>query len=141
MEFIISKYTPGNRPDVQLPSSKMFSMLGEEGIRELVFEHYDLLAKSSIKDLFPQDKAGLEKAKKNSSDFFIQVCGGPMYFTKHRGKPMLYKRHLPHKITAEAREVWLNCYKTALGKRNLPEDVLQSFWHYLDIFSIWMVNA
>ena len=141
MEFKISKYTPGSRPDVQLPSSQMFSFLGEEGIRKLVSDHYDLLSNSSIKDLFPQDDAGFERAKKNSSDFFIQVCGGPMYFTKHRGKPMLYKRHLPHKITAEAREVWLICYKNVLEKRDLPEDVLQSFWRYLDIFSIWMVNS
>lgn len=141
MEFIISKYTPGNRPDVQLPSSQMFNLLGEEGIRELVSDHYDLLSKSSIKDLFPQDEAGFERAKKHSSDFFVQVCGGPMYFTKHRGKPMLYKRHLPHKITAEAREVWLECYKDTLKKRDLPEDVLRSFWRYLNIFSIWMVNS
>ncbi len=141
MEFIISKYTPGNRPDVQLPSSQMYTILGEQGIRNLVHEHYDLLVKSSIKDLFPQDEAGLERAKKNSSDFFIQVCGGPMYFTKHRGKPMLYKRHLPHKITDEAREVWLKCYKIVLEKLDLPEDVLQSFWQYLNVFSIWMVNS
>ena len=141
MEFIISKYTPGNRPDVQLPSSQVFAVLGEEGIRKLVNDHYNLLAKSSVKDLFPQDEAGLERAIKNSSDFFIQICGGPMHFTKRRGKPMLYKRHLPHKITPEAREVWLECYKTALEKNTLPEDVLKSFWNYLDIFSIWMVNS
>ena len=141
MELIISKYTPGIRPDVQLPSPQMFTILGEEGIRELVYEHYDLLAKSSIAELFPQDEAGFERAKKNSSDFFIQVCGGPMYFTKNRGKPMLYKRHLPHKITPEAREVWLECYRTALLKRDLPDNVLLSFWRYLDIFSVWMVNS
>lgn len=141
MEFKTSKYIPGTRPDVSLPSTQMYSILGEEGIRQLVSDHYDLLKESEVKHLFPQDEEGLQKAKKHASDFFIQICGGPMYFSKNRGKPMLYKRHLPHKITAGAREEWLRCYKEALVKYDLPEDVMQSFWNYLDVFSIWMVNA
>ena len=141
MEFKISKYTPGTRPEVTLPSTKMYSLLGEEGIRQLVSDHYDLLIESEVKQLFPQDEEGLTRAKKHASDFFIQICGGPMYFSKNRGKPMLYKRHLPHKITGDAREEWLKCYKEALLKHDLPEDVMQSFWNYLDVFSIWMVNA
>ncbi|MBN1985971.1 MAG: hypothetical protein JW761_06675 [Prolixibacteraceae bacterium] len=141
MEFTISKYTPGTRPEVQLPSTEMYKILGDDGIRKLVNDHYNLLSQSAVKDLFPQDEAGLERAKKHSSDFFIQICGGPMYFSKNRGKPMLFKRHLPHKITAEARQVWLECYKTALQKCDLPNEVLRSFWNYLDVFSIWMVNT
>ncbi len=141
MEFKTSKYIPGARPDVSLPSTQMYSILGDEGIRQLVSDHYDLLKESEVKHLFPQDEEGLQKAKKHASDFFIQICGGPMYFSKNRGKPMLYKRHLPHKITSGAREEWLKCYKEALVKLDLPEDVMQSFWNYLDVFSIWMVNA
>ena len=141
MEFLISKYTPGIKPDVKLPSTEMLKILGEEGIRKMVSDHYDCLAKSRVKDLFPKNPIALEKAKEHSADFFIQICGGPMYFNKHRGKPMLFKRHLPHKITAPAREEWLNCYVPVLQNLDLPEEVLQSFWNYLDIFSIWMVNS
>jgi len=141
MEFFISEYVPGTRPDVVLPSTEFLKLVGEEGIRKLVSDHYDLLAQSSVKDLFPQNEIGLQRAKQNSADFFIQVCGGPMYFSKNRGKPMLFKRHLPHKITPEARVEWLNCYKSALQKLDLPEDVLKSFWNYLDIFSKWMINS
>ncbi len=141
MEFTISKYVPGTRPDVTLPSIEMLSLLGEEGIRQLVSDHYDLLKESPIKNLFPQDDPGLQRAKKNSADFFVQICGGPMYFSKNRGKPMLYKRHMPHKITPEARIEWLKCYQVALSKHNLPDEVLQSFWKYLDTFSTWMVNS
>ncbi|HKI89759.1 MAG TPA: hypothetical protein VKA38_12085 [Draconibacterium sp.] len=141
MEFTISKYIPGTRPEVTLPSTQMFSLLGEEGIRKLVSDHYELLKESRVKHLFPQDESGLERAKKHSSDFFIQICGGPMYFSKNRGKPQLYKRHLPHKITPEAREEWLECYRQVLVKHHIPEDVIQSFWNYLDFFSVWMVNS
>lgn len=141
MELLISKYLPGEKPDVTLPSVKMFEILGEEGIRSLVNDHYDLLVQSEIKDLFPKNPLALEKAKEHSADFFIQICGGPMYFNKNRGKPMLNRRHLPFKITAESRIIWLECYKTALLKTNLPEEVLFSFWNYLDVFSKWMVNT
>lgn len=141
MELLISKYLPGEKPDVTLPSVKMFEILGEEGIRSLVSNHYDLLAKSEIKDLFPKNPVALDKAKEHSADFFIQICGGPMYFNKNRGKPMLNRRHIPFKITAEGRIIWLECYKTALLNTNLPEEVLFSFWNYLDVFSKWMVNT
>lgn len=141
MELLISKYLPGEKPDVTLPSIKMFEILGEEGIRSLVSNHYDLLAKSEIKDLFPKNPVALDKAKEHSADFFIQICGGPMYFNKNRGKPMLNRRHIPFKITAEGRIIWLECYKTALLNTNLPEEVLFSFWNYLDVFSKWMVNT
>jgi hemoglobin len=141
MKFQISNYTPGERPEVTLPTREIYQLLGDEGIRKLVKDHYDLLAKSEIKDLFPQDAAGLEKAVKNASDFFIQICGGPMYFNKNRGRPMMYKRHLPHKITPGAREVWLECYSEAIQQQNLPDHVALSFWNYLDVFSKWMVNS
>ena len=141
MELKINKYQPGNRPPVSLPSAEMYSLLGEEGIRQLVSDHYDLLVKSAVRELFPENEAGLAKAKKNASDFFVQICGGPMYFNKNRGRPMMYKRHLPHKITPEARETWLECYREVLLKRNLPEPVMQSFWKYLDDFSQWMINS
>lgn len=141
MELAISRYLWGERPDVQLPSTQVLTLLGEEGIRKLVSNHYDLLVQSEIKDLFPKNPIALEKAKEHAADFFIQICGGPMYFNKHRGKPMLNRRHLPFSITAEGREVWLSCYREALLKTALPENVLQSFWHYIDVFSKWMVNS
>jgi hemoglobin len=141
MEFRITEFTAGKRPEVQLPSHEMYRILGDEGIRSLVSDHYDLLAQSPVKHLFPPDASGLERAKQNTSDFFIQICGGPMYFNRNRGRPMMYKRHLPHKITPKAREVWLDCYRQALQKQDLPEEVALSFWNYLNDFSIWMINA
>ena len=132
---------PGERPDVTLPSTQMLDILGETGIRKMVSNFYDLLVDSEIKDLFPKNQVALEKAKENSSDFFIQICGGPMYFNKHRGRPMLNRRHQPFKITPRGREVWLTCYREVLLKLELPEPVLLSFWNYLDVFSKWMINS
>lgn len=141
MELEISHYNQNNRPEVKLPSAEMYRILGEEGIRKLVSDHYDLLVKSDVSHLFPDDEAGLAKAKTHAADFFVQICGGPMYFNKNRGRPMLYKRHLPHRITSEARITWLECYRQVLLERDLPEPVKQSFWNYLNDFSVWMINS
>lgn len=141
MEFTISKYIPGFKPNVTLPGNSMYVTLGEEGMRKMVSDHYDLLAASEISGLFPKNPVALEKAKEHSADFFIQICGGPQYFNQNRGLPQLNRRHLPFKITAGGREVWLGCYKTVLQNLQLPENVVQPFWNYLEVFSKWMVNS
>jgi hemoglobin len=141
MDYSISKHIPGVRPNVTLPDKQLLALLGEEGMRKMVSDHYDLLKESSIKDLFPKNPIALEKAKEHSADFFIQICGGPQYFNQNRGMPQLNRRHLPFKITADGREEWLNCYIQVLQKLDLPKEVLQSFWNYLEVFSKWMVNS
>ena len=89
MEFKISKYFPGVRPRVTLPTHEMFLLLEEDGMRQMVSDHYDLLIESDIKDLFPKNPIAIEKAKEHSADFFIQICGGPDYFNQNRGMPQL----------------------------------------------------
>lgn len=141
MNYTIHTYNFGERPPVTLPSPQLLELLTEAGIRKMVSDHYNLLSKSEIKHLFPRIEEQLEKAKQRSSDFFIQICGGHPYFNENRGKPLLARRHAPFAITPEARVVWLKCYQEVLSKLDLPEEVIQSFWSYLQTFSFWMVNT
>jgi len=141
MDFSISQYEFGQRPPVTIPSPEFLEKLTEQGIRQMVSDHYDLLSQSEIKHLFPRIDEALDKAKQRSADFFIQICGGHPYFSENRGKPMLARRHATFAITPEARMVWLNCYQQVLSKLVLPVDVIQSFWNYLNVFSFWMVNT
>jgi len=141
MDFSITQFEFGQRPAVTLPSAEFLEKLTEAGIRKMVSDHYDLLSQSEVKNLFPRIDEALEKAKQRSSDFFIQICGGHPYFNENRGKPMLAKRHASFSITPEARIVWLKCYQQVLSKLELPDEVKQSFWNYLNVFSIWMVNT
>ena len=110
-------------------------------MRKLISDHYDLLRVSNIKGLFPPSDEGFELAKKHSADFFIQICGGPDYFNQSRGAPMMAGRHAAFKITPEARLIWLESYIKVLEPLDMPDDLKQSFWNYLDIFSIWMMNT
>ena len=141
MELKINSYTYGERPQVSIPSPDFYKVLGEQGIRTLVSRHYDLLRTSPIKSLFHQGEKGFEMAKKNSADFMIQICGGPDYFNQNRGAPKLILRHAPFSIDKDARIVWLNCYKTALLELQISEELIVSFWNYINIFSSWMVNT
>ena len=141
LELDISDFPTGTRPQVALPDPALLEHLQEEGLRQLVSDHYDELVRSSIRELFPRDEHELAWAKKHAADFFIQLCGGPDYFNQSRGAPMMVKRHAPFRITPRARIVWLQCYQTALAKHEIPPAILQSFWNYLNVFSFWMVNT
>ncbi|MCW3805760.1 hypothetical protein [Plebeiibacterium marinum] len=139
--FTITKLPFGERRKNFKPDLKLFEYLKEDGIRKMVSDHYDLLVKSEIKDIFPDSDQLLEGAKKRSADFFIQRFGGPEYYKMTRGNPMLADRHLPFKITPKARIVWLKCYREVIcNLTEVPFEILLSFWKWLDEFSNWMVN-
>lgn len=140
--FNITTDFDGNLPKITLPNPEFYNYLGEESFRALVSRHYDLLVESSIKDLFPTHERALAAAKSHSADFFIQLMGGPEYYKENRGEPMMRKRHLPFKIDMAARIVWLQCYQIALNElENVPAQYVQSYWDYLDQFSLWMINS
>ena len=141
MQYIITQAQLGQRPQVTLPDPEILNVLKEDGMRQLISDHYDLLKQSNIRGLFPPSEEGFQLAKKHSADFFIQICGGARHFDQSRGKPMMAARHAPFAITQEARRVWLESYIMILEPLNMPEDLKESFWNYLDIFSIWMMNT
>lgn len=141
MELKIEEYQFGEKPQVTRPDKAILEYLGEKGIRKLVDDHYNLLRESKYGSLFPAEEKEFEAAKLRSSDFFIQVLGGPEYFNQNRGAPMLVRRHQPFKISKEARIVWLQCYQKLLPKLDLPEVLILSFWEYLNVFSSWMINT
>jgi hemoglobin len=141
MELKIKNMPFGERTNQFEPSPLLLDSIGEEGMRKLVSDHYDLLVESEIKDIFPKTEEGLKAAKQNSADYFIERLGGPKYFNENRGKPMLSRRHAPFKITPESRVVWLDCYRQLLPKLDAPEEAIRSFWDWLNELSNWMVNA
>jgi len=141
MNLQINSYQFGERPQVTKPDPEFLKVLGEAGVRDMVSKHYDLLRDSEIKNLFPESVEGLENSKRNSADFMVQIMGGPEYFNNNRGAPKLANRHSHFKITAEGRVIWLNCYKQVLHETDAPENLIVSFWNYLNIFSTWMVNS
>lgn len=134
----------GVRPPVSKPIPEFLLEVTESGIREMISKHYDSIRGSEISHIFPMDAKEFEEAKTHSADFFIQICGGPAYFNQNRGAPQMVGRHAPFRIDAKAREKWLELYKPLieeLKESGVTEKSLLSFWGYLNIFSIWMINT
>ena len=140
--------TPGQlgvRPPVIKPHPGFYLQVGEERFRKLVDDHYELIRVSDIGFIFPiHDEDDFDAAKKHAADFFIQICGGPDYFNQSRGAPQMVGRHAPFRIDEHSRRRWLEFYAQllpALLEEDIEEEYIQSFWTYLDIFSIWMINT
>ena len=144
MNYSITPHNANFIPPVQKPNPSFLKEVGEQGIRDLLSRLYICLDTSPIRSIFPpEDTQGMMEASQISADFFIQICGGPNYFNQNRGMPQMRGRHAPFAITAEARLHWLICFEEALKplEGNVSEESLQSFWNYINIFSIMMINT
>jgi len=144
MNYSILPHNANFIPPVQKPTPAFLAEVGEQGIRDLLTRLYTCLDSSPIRNIFPPDDTeGMMKAGQISADFFIQICGGPDYFNQNRGMPQMRGRHAPFAITAEGRLHWLTCFEEALKplEGNVSEESLQSFWNYINIFSIMMINT
>jgi len=145
MKLKITKGKLGVRPDIAKPHPGFFHEVQEERFRKLVNDHYESIRTSDIAFLFPVfDDEDFAEAQKHAADFLIEISGGPDYFTQTRGEHQMVGRHAPFRIDEEARKSWLNLYiplLEALEGEGISVKYIKSFWHYLDIHSMWMVNT
>ena len=143
MNYSILAYNADYIPAVERPNPNFLTQVTEQGMRDLLSRFYVCLDTSAIRSIFPaKDAKEMEIAAQTSADFFIQICGGPAYFNQRHGMPKMRQRHAPFSITAEGRLHWLVCFEKALKplEATVSEENLQSFWNYLNIFSIMMIN-
>jgi len=145
MDLKISDGKIGVRPPVAKPHPGFLHEVGEERFKKLVYDHYEKIKTSDIAFLFPVfDDDDFEEAKKHAFDFLIEISGGPDYFTQSRGEHQMVGRHAPFRIDEEARKSWLALYKPLLEElegEGITPEYIESFWNYLDIFSMWLINT
>ena len=134
-----------NTPPLTKPNPDFLAEIGEEGMRAFLERVYLCLFESPIKELFPEEIDAMREAAEVSADFFIQVCGGDPYFSQHHNTLHETKKHPPFLITPEARLHWLACFKEGLRliieEKQSSDENIQSFWNYLNVFSIWLINT
>lgn len=86
----------------------LFERIGEDNIRTLVDEFYDLVfVHPQISHLFKTDK---ELIKEKQRMFLTQFFGGPPLYSQRYGHPQLRARHLPHPIGEDDAVAWLFLY-------------------------------
>jgi hemoglobin len=145
MKLTITDGKIGVRPPVAKPHPGFLHEVGEERFKKLVYDHYELIKDSDIAFLFPIfDEDDFAEAKKHAFDFLIEISGGPDYFTQTRGEHQMVGRHAPFRIDEASRKSWLALYAPlleALVDEGITPAYIQSFWDYLDIFSMWLVNT
>ncbi len=145
MKLHITDGNIGVRPPVTKPHPGFFAEVGEARFKELVYRHYELIEVSDIAFLFPiHDEDDFDDAKRHAFNFLIEISGGPDYFTQDRGAHQMVGRHAPFRIDEEGRKSWLVLYAPlleALVDEGITPEYIQSFWDYLDIFSMWLVNT
>ena len=144
MNYSILAHNAEYMPPILKPNPEFLTQVGEQGIRDLLDRLYLELDTSAIRSMFPpKDTKGMLEAAQISADFFIQICAGPAYFNERHGMPKMRERHAPFAITAESRLHWLIAFEDALKplEGSVKEENLQSFWNYINVFSIMMINT
>lgn len=145
MQLKITDGEIGVRPTVSKPHPGFFQEVGEDRFRKLVFDHYESIKTSDIAFLFPVfDDEDFTEAQKHATDFLIEISGGPDYFTQTRGEHQMVGRHAPFRIDEHGRKTWLGLYiplLEALVDEGVNPEYIESFWNYLNVFSMWLVNT
>lgn len=141
MDFKVTKTEFGEKPNFEYPKPIFLEELGEEGLKKLFSDFYDLVVESDIGNFFPQNHEELEKVKAHNVKFFIEACGGEKYYTNAVGHFDMLKAHEQFSITEKARREWLGCMEEVLIKTNISDEAKQSFWDFLETFSKHTVNV
>ncbi len=141
MDFSISKTQFGEKPPFNYPKPIFLEEMGEEGLKELFNNFYDLVVESDIGNFFPQNEEELKKVKEHNVKFFIEACGGEKHYSKAVGHFDMLKTHERFSITEKARREWLGCMEEALKNIKISDEAKQSFWDFLENFSKHTVNV
>jgi hemoglobin len=129
----------------KLPNQKFYEALGFDGMKDLMYRFYDEVYDSSIAHFFPQDEDEFAKVKEKNTLFFIEICGGPKVYKEAAAgtdlNEYMIRIHDEFSITEKARYAWLGCMDTALRETDMPQELKDDFWDYLEKFSKLTVNT
>lgn len=92
-----------------------------------------------LQPMYPADD--MAGAERRLALFLQQYWGGPDTYSQERGHPRLRMRHMPFRVTHEAREHWLTCMEAALDETEPPDAVRAPLWEYLQRAALAMVNT
>jgi hemoglobin len=142
------KVTPtvlGDKVDFKMPIKEFYDAIGEDGMRALMYDFYDIIYESDIANFFPQDHDEFEKVKVKNTKFFIEICGGPKVYdgntTGLELNEFMVRLHDDFSIYEKSRLEWLGCMREALEKLDIAQELKDDFWDYVEKFSKLTVNT
>jgi len=143
----ITDVVKGEAVTFKNPPIEFFEAVGGvDGMRKLMYNFYDKIYESDIAHFFPQDEEEFHKIKVKNTKFFIQICGGPkVYEDEAQGMDLnefMIRVHDDFSITEKSRVEWLGTIREALSElEGVDEELIETFWDYLDNFSKLTVNS
>jgi len=146
MSYKVSKVEKGKPIEFKNPTSEFYTAVGgEDGMRALMYDFYDIIYESDIAHFFPQDEEEFAEIKEKNTKFFIEICGGPkVYEADMDGMKLdeyMIRLHDDFSIYEKSRYEWLGCMEEALRKVNMDQKIKDDFWDYLEKFSKLTVNS
>jgi len=146
MSYEVSKVKKGEKVHFKNPTAAFYEAVGgEEGMRALMYNFYDIIYESDIANFFPQDEEEFAVVKEKNTKFFIQICGGPkVYEGATEGMDLnehMVRLHEDFSIYEKSRYEWLGCMEEALRKVDMEQKIKDDFWDYLEKFSKLTVNS
>jgi len=118
----------------------LYDEIGAERLSQMIDRFYDVLfTTSSIKDLF--DETQHESIRDKQKKFLSQFLGGPALYSQEFGHPKMKLRHMPHKITVEARDEWLRCMKSAIDSMEFENNLGDALYNCFPQVANHMVNS
>ncbi|WP_173401122.1 globin [Arthrobacter sp. Br18] len=116
------------------------SVGGHDTFVKLVDVFYEGVAQDELlRPMYPEEDLG--PAKERLLLFLEQYWGGPKTYGETRGHPRLRMRHMPFRVTPEARDSWLRHMRAAVDSLDLAPLHEATLWDYLDRAAQSMVNA
>lgn len=113
---------------------------GEETFRKLVHRFYEGVATDPLlRPMYPEEDLG--PAEERLRLFLIQYWGGPRTYNEQRGHPRLRMRHVPFRIGAAERDLWLRHMRAAVDSLDLHEVLERQLWEYMVMAAHSMVNV
>ena len=105
----------------------LYEMIGgEEGLRSLVNQFYDLMDSSPEAETIRAFHAkSLKQSREKLFMFLSGWSGGPQLYVERFGHPRLRMRHMPFPIGSVARDQWLWCMNKALDESQLDPRVVE----------------
>jgi hemoglobin len=117
----------------------LYSRLGSENLLKLVERFYELVfASEKISHLFQNDKSIIIEKQ---FQFLSQFLGGPQLYSERYGHPKMRMRHIPHRITNEAKEEWLTCMNKAISSLDIDPELKVSLYNVFPAVAQHMVNS
>ena len=113
---------------------------GHETFRKLVHEFYiGVSSDPELRALYPEDDLG--PAEDRFRMFLEQYWGGPTTYGEERGHPRLRMRHMPFRVTPEAKDRWLFHMRAAVDSLELPPLYEGTLWDYMERAALSMINS